>query len=261
MMFFLYKIFKISYNVNGDIMIYESIDNTKIKEIKKLNQKKYRDKSNLFIVEGEHLVLEAYKRGILKQLILESGEVFNLDVETMYVSNNVLNYLSELDTPQKIMGVVEKQENKRKFGNKILLLDGIQDPGNLGTIIRSAVAFHIDTIILGNGTVDLYNSKVIRGSQGMIFHTNIIKLDLLDIIPSLKQNEYKIIGTKVTHGKSLKTIDKFEKFAIIMGNEGNGMSDTISELTDFNIYIDMNPDCESLNVGVATSIILYELDK
>lgn len=241
-------------------MIYTSIDNKKIKDIKKLKTKKYRDKTNLFLVEGEHLVLEAYKSGYLKELILEQDTLFPLDVETLYVTNDIINYISDLETPSMVMGVCEKKERKN-IGNKILALDGIQDPGNLGTIIRSAVAFNIDTIILGHGTVDLYNSKVIRGSQGMLFHINIISENLEDFLVKAKKDKYSIMGTKVTHGNSLKTIEKKDKFVIIMGNEGNGISDEVEALCDEFIYIDMNPVCESLNVGVATSIILYQLDK
>lgn len=242
-------------------MLYTNIKNDKIKNIKKLNQKKYRDKENLFIVEGEHLVLEAYKKGMIKELILEQDEILPIDVDTIYVTNDIINYISELETPQNIMAVCKKIEENEQLGNKILILDQIQDPGNLGTIIRSAVAFNIDTIILGNDTVDLYNSKVVRASQGLMFHLNIIKRDLKEIIPKLKENNYKIMGTKVTHGNSLKTIAKSEKFAIIMGNEGNGVQEEILDMCDEYIYIDMNEKCESLNVGVATSIILYELDK
>ena len=242
-------------------MVYSSIDNKTIKEIKKLNNKKYRDKTNLFLVEGEHLVLEASKKGFIKTLILEENTCLKLDVDTIYVTRNVINYISELDTPQNIMAICEKKSDNKIIGNKLLILEDIQDPGNLGTIIRSALAFNIDTIILSKNTVDLYNSKVIRGSQGMLFHINIVIYDLKKTIPELKKEDYKILGTKVTKAKSLKSIEKYSRFAIIMGNEGNGMSDEISRLCDDFIYIDMNPLCESLNVGVATSIILYELDK
>lgn len=241
-------------------MIYSSIDNPKIKNIRKLNTKKYREKENLFLVEGEHLVLEAYKKGCLKTLILEENEVFPLNVETMYVTNNVLNYITSLETPQPIMGICYKK-NEEELGNKILILDDIQDPGNLGTIIRSAVAFNIDTIVLSENTVDLYNSKVVRATQGLIFHINIITRNLKEFVPVLKNNQYKILGTRVTHGKSLKDIYKCEKFAIIVGNEGNGLSLDMINLSDEFIYIETNDVCESLNVGVATSIILYELDK
>ena len=151
------------------VMLYTSIENKKIKELKKLNTKKYRDLNNVFIVEGEHLVLEAYKNGVLKELILEENTKLNLNVETNYATYNVLKYISNLDTPNKIIGICEKL-NKNLVGNRVLILDDIQDPGNLGTIIRSAVAFNIDTIVLSKNTVDLYNPKVIRATQGMIFH-------------------------------------------------------------------------------------------
>lgn len=241
-------------------MLYTSIDNKKIKDIKKLNIKKYRDKKGLYLVEGEHLILEAYKTGSLIELLLEENEIFPLDVETNYITNNVLNYISELDSPQKIIGICKKKENN-ELGDKILVLDDIQDPGNLGTIIRSCVAFNIDTILLSNNSVDVYNSKVIRASQGMIFHINIIRGDLLLELPKLKELNYYIYGTKVTHGHNIKTLEKKSRIAIIMGNEGNGMHDEIEELCDENLYIKMNDVCESLNVGVATSIILYEFSK
>lgn len=242
-------------------MLYTSIENKKIKEIKKLGQKKYRDKTGYFLVEGSHLVLEAFKSGDLKELILEQDELFPIDIETMYVTNDILYYISDVESPQPVMGIVRKRKEQNALGNRILVLDGIQDPGNLGTIIRSAVAFHVDTIVLGKGTVDLYNPKVVRSSQGMIFHINIIERDLNTFLPKLKDDKYKILGTRVTHGKSLKNIEKNEKSAIIMGNEGNGMSEEVMALCDDFIYIDMSSICESLNVGVATSIILYELDK
>ena len=241
-------------------MLYSSIDNSKIKDLKKLQTKKYRDKKNLFLVEGKHLVLEAYKTGYLKELLLEENELLPLDVLTYYMTNNVKNYLSELECPTNIIGICRKKDGKL-IGNRIVYLDCVQDPGNLGTIIRSCVAFNIDTLVLSKDSVDLYNSKVIRASQGLIFHLNIVIADINEFGPSLKDEGYKIYGTKVTHGKSLKTIEKIEKFVIIMGNEGNGMSELSSELCDEFIYIDMNDKCESLNVGVATSIILYELDK
>lgn len=241
-------------------MIYTSTDNKKIKELKKLNIKKYRDQSNSFLVEGEHLVLEAYKKGLLEELFLEENTKLDLDVKTSYLSRNVIKFISELDNPSNIIGLCKKVEEK-EIGNKVLVLDDIQDPGNFGTIIRSAVAFNIDTIVVSNNTVDLYNSKVIRASQGMLFNINIIRRDLNVFVPELKKEGYQIYATKVNGGKSLKTIEKIEKFAIIMGNEGAGVNDNLMNLADEYLYIDMNSNCESLNVAVATSIILYELDK
>lgn len=241
-------------------MLYTSVDNPKIKNLKKLQTKKYRDKKGQFLVEGRHLVLEAYKTGCLEEMYLSPDELLPLDIMTHTISNNVSHYLSELTTPTSVIGVCHKKPGEIR-GNKILVLDCIQDPGNLGTIIRSCVAFHVDTLVLSRDCVDLYNSKVIRASQGLLFHLNIVIEDIEKVVPPLKEAGYKIYGTKVTHGKSLKSIAKVSKTVIIMGNEGNGIGPVSEELCDEFLYIDMKAECESLNVGVASSIILYEFDK
>lgn len=240
-------------------MIYSSKDNKKIKYIKKLNEKKYRDEFNEFLIEGEHLVQEAYKCGVLKELILLDGIELDINVPKIYVTESIMNYISELNTRCSVIGICRKKRDKL-MGNRLLILDDIQDPGNMGTIIRSSVAFNIDTIILSKGCVDIYNSKVLRATQGMIFNINIVICDLESIIKDLK-GEYKILGTDVNNGKDLKSIEKVEKFAIIMGNEGNGVKSSLLDLCDDYIHIDMNNNCESLNVAVATSIILYELNR
>lgn len=243
-------------------MLYTSIQNNKIKELKKLNSKKYRDQYGFFLIEGEHLVLEAYNQGFLTEVYIKSGFNISLTGVTIHeVSDVVMKYISELESSPNIIGVCKKIEDKEIYGDSILILDNIQDPGNLGTIIRSAVAFNINTIILSDDTVDLYNSKVIRASQGMIFKVNILRRNLKCELLELKIQGYKIYSTNVKNGKSLKKIEKNKKFAIIMGNEGSGVKEELSQLADEYLYIDMNQECESLNVAVATSIILYELDK
>ena len=176
----------------------------------------------------------------------------------MVVTEKVMKFLSELDTPNEVMGVCYKLKEKEISGN-VLMLDRVQDPGNLGTIIRSAVAFDISTIILSKDTVDLYNPKVLRSTQGLLFDVNILIKDLDECIRSLKKDNYIIYGTKVDNGKNLKDITKKDKYAVIMGNEGKGVNDTLLSMCDEYIYIPMNEKCESLNVGVATSIILYEM--
>jgi len=238
--------------------MYSSIQNEKIKNIKKLRDKKYRDKEELFIVEGINLVEEAYKNNLLKTLIVLEGSDYSLDVDTMVVTEKVMKFLSELDTPNEVMGICYKLKESEVTGN-VLILDRIQDPGNLGTIIRSAVAFDISTIILSKDTVDLYNPKVLRSTQGLLFNVNILIRDLDEYIRKLKEEGYIIYGTKVDNGKNLKDITKKDKYAVIMGNEGKGVNDTLLSMCDEYIYIPMNEKCESLNVGVATSIILYEM--
>ena len=219
----------------------------------------HRNKQNLFLVEGAHLVKEAYESGYLKELLLLENKTFNLDVETNYITENVLNTLTEVESPVGIIGICTPKPMTLK-GNKLLILDSIQDPGNLGTIIRSSVAFNIDTIIINDKCADPYSDKVIRSSQGMIFKTNIIKKDLTIFLNEIK-GKIPVYGTKVDGGKDLKTLEKISKFAIIMGNEGNGVNPKLLDMCDEYLYIPMNSKCESLNVGVATSIILYELTK
>lgn len=239
-------------------MIITSLNNPTIKEISKLKNKKYRDLTNTYLVEGEHLVEEAYKNNILTKIILLEDTICNYDIEKIYITKEVMKKLTELDTPNKIIGIVKKN-TPLPIGNKILILDNIQDPGNLGTIIRSSVAFDIDTIVLSPNTVDIYNPKVIRSTQGMIFYTNIITLELKEFINEIKTKNYTIFGTDVRNGKNIKEITLPEKFALVLGNEGQGVSKEIESLCDDNIYIKMSSKCESLNVSVATSILLYEV--
>lgn len=236
----------------------ESVNNEQIKEIRKLNDKKYRDETNLFLVEGDHLVKEAYKTGNLVKLIL-TDDIYGFDVEKLIVTDKVLKSISELNNTS-VIGVCKKTSTVLDLGKNVVILDGVQDPGNLGTIIRSCTAFNINNLVLSKDTVDLYNSKVIRSTQGMIFNMNIIRDDISNTIKLLKDNGYIIYGTNVTNGIDIKDVKNDEKYAIIMGNEGNGISPEVSSLVDKNIYIKMNEKCESLNVAVSASIILYELE-
>lgn len=242
-------------------MLITSVNNEHIKELCKLKDKKYRDQSDVFLVETKHLVLEAYKEGLIKELILEQDELFPLDVDTLYVSFEVLKKLSSTSTPSKVMAVVYKKKEIERLGEKILILDNIQDPGNLGTIIRSAVAFNFDTIVLSDDTVDLYNSKVVRSNQGMMFHINIIKRDTISFISMLKSDGYKIVGTKVTNGHDVREAKIYSHFGLVIGNEGKGISHEVDNLCDEYLYIKMSNNCESLNASVAASIIMYELDR
>lgn len=241
-------------------MVITSFDNDKVKYLKKLSKKKYRDLYNEFLVEGRHLVIEAYKHNMLKEIILCEGEVTPFDVPYTVVSYDVMKKISEVETPQKIMGLCKKLDDTT-IGSRILLLDEIQDPGNMGTIIRSAVAFDIDTIILSKNCVDLYNPKVVRSTQGMLFHIPILIYDFNELLPMLKELKIPIYATRVEYGIDVSTLKDEEKkrFALVMGNEGNGVHPEYLELSDKNLYIPMSNGVESLNVAIATSILLYEL--
>ena len=166
--------------------------------------------------------------------------------------------ISEQKSISYDMAVVKFIPEDSINGN-IIMLDNLQDPGNLGTIIRSAVAFNIGTIIISDDSVDLYNPKVVRSTEGMIFNLNIIRRNLKEVIPVLKRQGYKIVGTLVNAGDDLKNIDK-ENVCIIIGNEGNGMSLDIRDMCDNFTNIKISDNCESLNAGVAASIIMYEVN-
>lgn len=244
-------------------MLITSLDNDKVKKYASLKEKKYRDMENQFIVEGMHLVLEAYKAGLVEELILEQDEVTMIDAPIVYVTKEIIKKISTLETPVNIMALCKKMTPNANLGTKLLLLDKIQDPGNLGTIIRSSKAFNVDTIVLGDETVDIYNPKVIRSTQGAMFHINIISKNLVDLIKELKTIEIPVYGTNVEYGNDIRLLkdkDK-EKYALVMGNEGNGVSSEVLELCDSYIFIEMNQVIESLNVAIATSILLYELDR
>ena len=243
-------------------MLITSLDNKKIKLYASLNETKNRNINKLFLVMGEHLVREAININNLVDILVLDGYQLDFDVnmEITYVTESIMKKISKMPSIPKVIGVCKIIDNKELIGNRILLLDNIQDPGNLGTIIRSSVAFNIDTIVLSNDTVDLYNDKVIRSTQGLLFHTNIIRRDLIEVIKKLKKDNYDILGTNVHNGINLSEV-KSCKFALLMGNEGQGLKEELQNLCDKNIYIPMNSNCESLNVAVATSIILYELNK
>ena len=241
-------------------MLYTSLENKKIKELKKLQKKKYRDQIGLFLIEGEHLLEEALKKNLVCEIFYLDGFQKEQPAPVHTVTSAIMKELSELETIPNVIALCKKKAETLS-GNRILAIDGVQDPGNLGTMIRSAVAFHVDGILLGEDCVDLYNSKTIRATQGMLFHIPIEKGNLQTKMKEYHLNGYHLYATNVEHGKSLKCIEKYEKVCIIMGNEGNGVKQELQALCDELLYIDMNPVCESLNVAIATSIILYELDK
>lgn len=240
-------------------MLITSINNEKIKEAIRLKDKKYRDRNNQFFVEGIDLVREAYDSGLLEYLyVLDGKDILYDDIPYCYVDNQVMKKISDMESISDYFGICSKK-NDDMIGNKLIILDNIQDPGNIGTIIRSAVAFNFDTIVLGRGCVDLYNPKVVRSSKGMLFNINIISRDLDTFLKEL--DGYRIYGTDVTDGTLIRNESIPEKLAIVLGNEGQGISDSVRKLCDKFLYIEMNPKCESLNVGVSASILMYEVMK
>ena len=236
--------------------IINSVNNFRVKQWGKLKQKQQRDKQKCFIAEGYHLVAEAFKQNCLIEIVTtEANSPF--DVPTFQVSLAVMERLSAMAAPPKILGIC-RQRGNAPMGQNLLLVDQVHHPGNLGTIIRTGVAFQMDSIVMDNA-VDVYNPKVVQASQGMLFHINVIKRPLKECIEELKTEGYQIIGTDVRGGTALHNAQAQPKRALLIGNEGEGVADNLLQLCDLKVHIPMDGRCESLNVGVAAGIIMYGL--
>ena len=238
-------------------MLITSLNNERVKELVKLKDKKYRDNNKVFFVEGYDIVLEAHKNGVIRELYVLEGTNVNIDEPVTYVSYDVMKKISDMESISEYYAVCNKIEEDA-IGDRIIVLDGIQDPGNLGTIIRSAVAFNFDTVVISKNTVDLYNPKVIRSTKGMLFNINVIVRNLEVFLNEI--DGYTIYGTDVLNGNDICDEDVPSKVALVIGNEGRGISDSVKCLCNKFIYIDMNNDCESLNASVAASILMYEVN-
>lgn len=234
-------------------MIIESVNNEKIKYYTKLQNKKYREEENLYIAPGEHLVREAISLNLAKEVFLLDGEE-NTYGNVTYLKEPVMKKLSGLESAPKVLAIVKKNLANEIKGN-VIILDNLKDPGNIGTIIRSAVAFNYNTVILSPNSADVFNIKTIRATEGMLYKVNIIIKELNEIIPYLKDKGYIVVGTDVQKGTHPYKIDRMH--ALIIGSEAKGMSDDIKNLCDEFFYIPMSKKCESLNAGVSASILMY----
>ncbi len=242
-------------------MIIDSLENKRIKNYLKLQQKKYRDLEKMFIIEERHLIEEAIKANSLNTLVVV--EDYNNDIEfnnLLNVSRKVMNKLSQNKSDVNYIGICNKIEIEPKEYLRILMLDNIGDPANMGAIIRNAVCFGYDQIILSNDCVDIYHEKSIRASQGAMFKISIIKRDLISEIKSLQKEGFMVVGTALNKSVNINELSTVEKMCFIMGNEGNGIKDEILNLTDQNVIIPIK-DFDSLNVAVASGIILYNFGK
>ena len=235
-------------------MVITSKDNKRIKAVRKLLTKKGRLKANQFLIEGEHLIEEALKwnANILELFVLENSE-FNFDLKTTVVTKDVMKSLSTLVTPPGIIAVVE-MNTQTVDSNRILALDGVQDPGNLGTLIRTADAFNFKRILIGKDTVDPYSDKVLRSSQGSHFHVSIEDTDLIEAI-----NDFDgIVLTTDLQGEPLNSNKITGPIMIVLGNEGQGVSREVLECANYKVKIDMPGHAESLNVSVAGGILMHQ---
>ncbi len=236
-----------------------SVNNPLVKELFLLKNKKERISKQKFIVEGYHLVEEAYNNNCLLQVLTTNDEINYSDIDIIKTTDIVIKKLSSTKEPQGIIGVVQMPKYKKQNYTKYLVLDDVADPGNLGTIIRSSLALGIDALIISLDTVDEYNDKVLRATQGAIFKLPIFRENLTEAITKLKKQNIPVLATSLKNATDLKTLKPMEKFALILGNEARGVKDEYLKLADQVIKITMHNNVESLNVAMSAGMISYYL--
>ena len=253
--------------------IISSKDNEIVKNVRKLKEKKYRDLENAYIVEGIKMVREAIEeKAVIRQIIIcddcEKSDSIPKELmyeiakyDCLYVTSKIFKYISEVQTPQGVLAVVEKNNRDEDINYNediIVALDDIQDPGNLGTILRTVDSVGLTQILVSKGTADPYNPKVVRSSMGAIYRVKVIECeDLLETLKEVKRNKFKILVSSLKESNSIYNV-KYNKKVLVIGNEANGVEEKIMNIADEKIKIPMLGKTESLNAAVATGIILYE---
>lgn len=251
--------------------IITSAQNIQFKNWRKLHQAKNRRKLQQYLIEGEHLVQEAWYYLTHDQfacvIMSETYQgVLKVEIEPDYIiTESLASQLSQTQANQGVFAIINMPQDISKLplsGSHYLLIDAVQDPGNLGTMIRTADAFNYDMVILGEGTVDLYNDKVLRSTQGSLWHLPVIQMPLALAIEQIKARHIPVLATALNQeATSYKTLGNLSACAIIVGNEGAGVQPKIIELADESVFIPMPGRTESLNVSVATGILLSEFVK
>lgn len=255
------------------MQVITSKENEIVKSIKKLKDKKYRDEMGLYLIEGIKIIEEAIEeKAIIDKIVIcdeciQSSEISQkllyeiAKFDCIYVSKKVFDSLTTVVAPQGILAVVKKNTNNIKIDYNediILVLDGLQDPGNLGTILRTADSINLKQIIVSKQTADVYNPKVVRSTMGAIFRVKVIEAENLEsTLKEIKKNKFKILATSLGGTDNIYDVE-YKKKAIVIGNEANGVSKETLDLADQKVIIPMLGKTESLNAAVATGVILYE---
>ena len=230
-----------------------SLGNKTVKQLCRLHLKKYR--TDQFLLLDEELIAAARKAGYLTKLVYAGELPFAFD-DTLEVSQDVLDKIAGREG-LSFVGVSRMIEEKRSFGRRILLLDHLQDPLNIGRIMEAAILFGFDSLILSPGCAEITNEKCLAASKGGIYELNIVHGDLLDEIASLKNQGYRIYATGLRNDtRQMHKVEPEERMAFILGNEGSGVCEEVMEAADQVMKIDMR-NIDSLNVGMAAAIIMY----
>lgn len=255
------------------MQVISSKDNDFIKHVKKLKEKKFRDENNEYVIEGVKLVEEAVKENAkIKQVIVCEDTTRTYEIPTnvmleiakyecIYVTNKIFNLITQVTNPQGIMAIIEKDTENTDIDytqDIIVALDDVQDPGNLGTILRTIDSIGLNQIVVSKGTADAFNSKVVRSTMGAIFRVKIIEVENLpQAIKDMRRHHFKLMVTSLQTNNSIYDID-FNKKIIVIGNEANGVSSEIQEMADEKAKIPMLGRTESLNASVAAGVVMYE---
>jgi RNA methyltransferase, TrmH family len=246
-----------------------SKDNEKIKFLRKLGQKKYRNKEGMFFIENLKIIHDGLESKFYPESLFITEDFLNKNkkqvnnillksgLEYYYLINEAVNKsFSALDTPSGICAIYKKQERKIKFSAPIVYLNAINDPGNLGTILRSALAFGFKNIILDERCADLYSPKVINSAKDSVLKLN-IELDKKFVLLKKIKKEMKVFSTRLDGGEKIDGLNKEMVFCLVLGSESHGISKEVEKLSDNFIKIDMSYDIESLNVAISAGIIFH----
>ena len=243
--------------------IITSKANSVVKNAKKLHQKKYR--KSAYLIEGWHLFEEAVQAGVTIEKIfaLESyREQLVAFPQTVWVSEDILLDLADSQTPQGIVAVVQKEEvGQVDFSQgKFLFLEDVQDPGNVGTIIRTADAAGFTGVIVSDKSADIYSLKTLRSMQGSHFHLPIYRMSSQALLKETKETDIPVLATTLSKDSvDYRELVPIENFVLVMGNEGQGISPLMAESADQLVHISMKGQAESLNVAVAAGILIFHL--
>lgn len=257
-----------------------SVANPRVKEWAKLLERKYREREGRFLLEGVHLVKEALEAGWpLEVVAFDEGAGVLAELEAniarenlpgqprwIPVSPDVIAKCSGTETPQPVFAVALKRPPRPEAlfeagSGLVAVLDGVQDPGNVGTIVRSAAACGASAVVLGKGTADLYNPKTIRSTMGALFHVPVLEADLTALLPEARERGIAVAGTSLQSSRSCYDYDFRRSVWLVFGNEGSGMSAAVSGLVDDNLIIPMSGRAESLNVAMAATVLLFEAQR
>lgn len=258
------------------MQIISSKENEQIKYIRKLKEKKFRDETHEYLIEGMKLIEEAIAENVKMKTIvicedclegenaIEQSLLYEIaKYQCVYVTKKLFGLLTDVVTPQGMLAVVEKGDSNNAttidYSQDIILaLDDIQDPGNIGTILRTADSANLKQILLSSGTVDPYSPKVVRSTMGAIFRMNIIRTESLEkTLKEIQKNHFEVVATSLNADKSIYEMD-YQKKVIVIGNEAKGVSKAIQNLADQKVKIPMLGKTESLNASVAAGILIYE---